>query len=391
MGWRFYARRAAQDRWLDTDVQIDPRMTWTLNGAFAGQAIVPNGVGSNKGPDGRDFWNRGDTLLLGEEDEKLAWAGICSMATPGREGLYLEFTGPFGWTNVLPYTGYAEYASADVFEVVRHLIQHGNQKPRTLNIIPDDSKSQFTAGGTRGDYPEAPARLKGQSTEQYENSAAYKAWLREVASYEDNLGVGPYTLAYWEAPYVGEEISTLADEYGFDFRERMRWKDRKELEFETHLDLADDITRRRDDVVFEDGVNMASLAVPKEDNEPYATHIIGLGAGEGRDMLMAEHDVDDKRLYSARFTNYKTVTNMDRLRALTRNDARRLSGNGATIESVQVWNTPGFAPMSSLRVGDEVRVKSDNAKPAYDIWHRIREISRMASSGVVDLSLERRD
>lgn len=391
MSWRFYARRAAQNRWLDTDVQINPMMVWALDGPFAGNAVIPNGVGPEMGPDGRKMWERGDTLLLGEENGKLAWGGICSMATPGREGLYLEFTGAFGWTSNLPYTDYVEFAQADVFEVVRHLVRHGNNIPRTINIIPDEGKSQFTAGGSRGDYPAAPARAKGQTTEQYENSAAYKAWLRQIEAYEANLGVGPYVLAYWEAPYIGEEIATLRDEYGFNLRERVRWEDKANLDFKWHLDFADDLTNRRDDIAFQSGVNMVSLALPKEDTEPYATHVIGLGAGEGRDMVRADHKVDDERLYAARFVNYKTVTQEERLRNLTRNDAKRLSGNGATIEQVQVWDTPGFAPMSSLRVGDEVRVVSTHANPPYDIWHRVKEISRSPKSAVVDLALERRD
>src|SRR5687767_3732309 len=112
MGWRFYARRAAQNRWLDTDVQIDPRMVWALDEPFAGNAIIPNGVGPDRGPDGRKVWERGDTLLLGEEDGKLSWGGVCSMATPGREGLYLEFTGVLGWSSNLPYTDYNEFAKA---------------------------------------------------------------------------------------------------------------------------------------------------------------------------------------------------------------------------------------------------------------------------------------
>jgi len=389
--WRFYAKRPAQDRWLDTNVQIDPVMTWSLNASFAGQAIIPNGIGPDKGPDKRDMWGRGDTLLLGEEDNQLAWAGICSMATPGREGLYLEFTGAFGWMNNLPYLGEYEVNKADVFDVVRHLITAGNKLPRTLNVVADNTKSQFTAGGTKGDYPEAPVRHKGQTTKEYEESGPYKAWLAQIEKYEANLGVGPYTLAWWEAPYIGEEISTMADEYGFDFRERVKWKDRRDLDFEFRLDFADDLTKRRTDIVFEEGVNLASRAQPKEDSEPYATHVIGLGAGEGRDMVRAEHDVDDPRLYSARYMNYKTVTNADRLRSLTRNDARRFSGNGASIESVQVWDTPGFAPIGSLKVGDECRVISHSSKPPYDIWHRVREITRTPSSAVVDLSLERRD
>jgi hypothetical protein len=391
MSWRFYARRAASNLWLDTNVQIDPSMRWSLNRAFSGQALIPNGIGVDKGPDGRDLWGRGDTVLFGEEDGKLSWAGICNIASPGRDGLYLEFTGAVGWWNNIPFTDYLEVAKTDVFDVVRMLTKHANEKPRSINVVPSDNKSEFTAGGTKGDYPEPPIRPQGQSQEQYENSAAYKAWLAKIAKYEENLGVGPYTIAWWEAPYVGEELTTLSEEYGFDWRERVRWADKANLVPKFRLDFADDITRRRTDIVFEDGINLASNGVPKEDEEPYAGHVIGLGAGEGRDMVRAEFTVQDERLYSARYMNYKTITKQDRLQSLVKSDAKRLSGIGTTIESVQVWDTPGFAPMSSLRVGDECRVVSKNAKPPYDIWHRVNEITRQASSGVVDLSLERRD
>lgn len=392
MTWRFYARRATSNKWLDTNVQIDPIMRWSLNRSFSGQALLSNGLNLNKAPDGRDVWGRGDTILLGEEDGKLMWGGICNIASPGRDGLYLEFTGAVGWWNNVPFDDYLEMAQADVFDVVRRIASHANAKPRTLNVTVSDDKSQFTAGGTRGDYPEQPVRPAGMTTQAYENSPQYRAWVAKIAKYEEGLGVGPYTLAWWEAPYVGEEINTLADEYGFGWRERVRWEDRANLIPQFRMDVADDLTRRRDDIVFEDGVNLASNNTPKEDTEPYADAVIGLGAGEGRDMLRAEvASNDDDRLYAAQYVNYKTVTRKERLTALSRNDLRRLRGEGATIESVRVWDTPGFAPLSSLMVGDECRVVSYNAKPPYDIWHRVTEITRQPSSGVVELALERRD
>lgn len=392
MGWRFYARRAASDLWLDTDVQIDPKMRWSLNRPLSGQAIIPNGIGPNKGSDGRNMWGRGETLLFGEQDGDLAWAGICNIASPGREGLYLEFTGAVGWWNVLPFTDDYETTRTDVFDVVRMLTAHANSKPRTLNVIPSDAKSQFTAGGSRADPPPEPVRQRGETTAEYEASDRYKEWLEAVVRYENDQGVGPYTLSWWEAPYVGEELTTLADEYAFDWRERVNWKSRADLTPEFHLDFADDITQRRHDIVFEDGVNMAGLAAPKEDTEPYADHVIGLGAGEGRDMVRAAFtSPEDGRLFAARYVNYKTIRQQERLQALIRAEAKRLGGSGATIESVSVWDSPGFAPLSTLKVGNECRVVSQNAKPSYDIWHRVKEIARTPSSGVVDLVLERRD
>lgn len=334
------------------------------------------------------MWGRGDTILFAEEDNILQWAGICTIASPDEDGLYLEFTGAVGWWHNIPFTGIYEAKNADVFDIVRALASHANQKPRSINVNPGDNNAHIIAAGDTQDYPEAPVRAKGQTVKEYEASGAYKSWKLLIERYNEGNAVPPYSLNWWEAPIVAEELEGLATEYGFDWRERVRWRDRSDLDARFLLDMRVDMRRRRHDIAFESGVNLASQAVPKEDDEPYADHIITLGAGEGKDMLRAEATDQSKRLYSAQYVSYKSVTRKARLDALAERDLKRLNQPVGKIDSVEVWDVPGFAPMSTLRPGDECRVILPNNNPSYSVWHRVMEIRRNPRSAKVSLVLE---
>jgi hypothetical protein len=387
--WRFYARRAAQNLWLDTNVQINPDMVWSVSKPMAANAVIPHGMPIQKGEDGRAMWGRGDTVLFGEEDGVLSWAGICTVASPGDDGLYLEFTGAVGWWKNIPFTdNYDSGHATDVFDVVRMLARHANSKPRTINVIPGQNNAHVVVAGDTQDYPEAPVRAKGQSTKDYEASSAYQQWKRWIEAYEQGNAVPPYSLRWWEAPVVGEEMEALATEYGFDWRESVRWKDRTKLVPQFRLAFNTDLRRRRQDIAFTDGINLASRAVPKEDDEPYADHIIALGAGEGQDMLRQQATDQSQRLYSAQYRQYKSVTRPARLLRLAQSDLARLNQPIGKIDQVEVWNVPGFAPISSLRPGDECKVNLPNENPPYSVWHRIVEVRRSPMSAKAVLMLE---
>jgi hypothetical protein len=268
------------------------------------------------------------------------------------------------------------------------LAAHANAKPRSINVIPGKNKANIIAAGDTSDYPEAPVRGKGQKTADYEASGAYKAWKAEVTRYEEAAAVPPYSLRWWEAPVVGEELDSLATEYGFDWRERVVWANKATLTPRFRLDFKVDLRRRRTDIAFTDGVNLASQAAPKEDDEPYADHVIALGAGEGQDMLRYDATDQSKRLYSAQYRQYKSVTRQTRLKAMAEKDLKRLNQPVGKIDQVEVWNVPGFAPISSLRPGDECKVNLPNNNPPYSVWHRVVEIRRKPSVAKATLVLE---
>lgn len=390
--WRFYAQRAGSGLWLDTDAQLqDVEMDWILSGPSSGEAYVPSGLAPNpKADDGRLKWSKWDTILLAEEDGNLAWGGVCTAANPDERGFKLEFTGITGWLEGIPYNDALQVWRTNVFDVVRRLVNHSATYPRNLPITVSKNDSLFTVGDAQPpDKPKEPARRKGESKSDWKDSARYKKWEDRMKKWEKQWGDNErFEIVWWESPSIGEELATLAKEASFDYLERVRWTNKARLEYEWHLDLADDIRNRRDDLAFTDGLNLAEPFDTKDSDQDYGNQVIALGAGEGRDMRRATVSTNDGRLFQAVWVEYKSVRSKDRLRQLADADLKRFSSVDPEIDTVVVWDVPGYASLDTLRCGDEVRVVSDNTQPAIDTWKRVAEITRNPVDARVTVGLE---
>lgn len=380
MGWRFYAQRPGTGLWLDTNVQLgDPELTWQLSGPSSGKALIPAGLNnSTLAEDGENVWGKGNTILYGEEDGNLSWCGWCTAADPDEKGLHLEFVGTTGWLQAIPYNAIMRTWKINVFDVVRNLIAHSKKYEPGFDLITHGRDSAWSVGDPQPpNKPRKPHRRKGESVKEYRESNRYEAWEKDVEAWDKKYGDREkFEIAWYEAPYVGEELDSLAKEIGFDYRERVKWLDKGKLTPAFHLDFEDNMVRRRDDIQFVDGVNLVQALDPKDTNDEYANRVIALGAGEGRAMARVAVGGDDGRLYQAKFVQYKTVKNLTRLRALAKADHDRVSSTDPTIGSVAVRDIPGFASISSLRVGDEVEVISQNTEPNIQAWVRVTAITR---------------
>lgn len=391
--WRYYAQRLTSGLWLDTNSQLGKvALTWSLSAPNSGKALVPTGVDANFiCEDGRPVWGKWDTILLAEEDNKLAWAGICTAANPDANGLQLEFAGPFGSMQKVDYSDIYSVWKTNVFDVVRTLMAHAYTKPDyTLRFDVGTNDSLFTVGDAQPPTkPKEPGRKKGDSISEWKATAAYKSYVTALKNWTDKYGnYEKYTVAWYEGPYVGEEIDTLAKESGFDYREGVKWTDKANLKYNPTLELADDLVKRRDDIAFIDGMNIAKALDPKDGNEKFANRVIGLGSGEGRKMAQVTAGGSDGRLYQAEFMQYKSIANLTRLRSLAQADHTNLNNKDPKIGSLTVWDVPGFSSVSTLRVGDEVQVKSENTTPSIDAWVRIKQMTRDPELPVAVLTVE---
>lgn len=390
--WRFYAQRASSGLVLDTDVQLgETNLDWSLSAPCGGDAYLPSGMATNPvAEDGRLFWSKWDTILLGEEDGELAWAGICVAANPDEKGRKLEFIGPRGWLERVPYNSTLLTWRANAFDVARELINHSKKYPNSIPFALGNNKSAFTVGDIEPPAkPKPPPRRKGEKKSEWQNSKRYQNYRDALTDWNDLYGQRKrYEVVWWEAPYIGEEFDSLAKEVGFDYRETFRWKNRNTLVPEFGIQLGDRIATRRTDIELVDGVNLAKPLDTKDSDDPYANAIFGLGAGEGKSMIRAEATVNDSRLYQAEFIAYKSVRDKARLRSLVQADLKNYSNIDPDIDTVVAWDMPGYASLASLRCGDEVRVMSDNATPVVDTWRRVASISRNPVQSVVTIGLE---
>lgn len=390
--WRYYAQRATNGLWLDNDVQLqDLTMDWSLSAPNSGDAYLPEGMLLNpKASDGRLLWSRWDTMLLAEEDGDLAWAGICTGANPDEKGYKLEFVGPSGWLQRVPYTGALQVWESNAFDVARSLIRHSLKYNNRLEFELGHNNSEFTVGDEQPPHkPKEPARKKGESKTEFYDSKRYKQYKDDLDEWNKKYSERKrFEVVWWDSPYVGEELDSLAKEVGFDYRERVAWADKGALTPKYAIDLSDHFAKRRDDIKFVDGMNLAAPLDTKDGDQEYANHVLGLGAGEGKAMVRAGAGVNDGRLYQAEFMQYKGIRNEKRLRALAEADLKRLSNTDPDIDNVVIWDIPGYASVSTLRCGDEVEVVSDNHTPAIASWRRVVSISRNPVESVVTVGLE---
>lgn len=342
------------------------------------------------GEDGEPIWSKWNTLLLAEEDGKLAWAGICTTADPTDKGLDLEFVGPRGWLQGVPFLDVLSVWKTNAFDVLRTLLAHSEQYTPGFKFVVPTHDSQYTVGDPNPPpKPKKPGRRKGESKTDYADSDRIKKWEKEAKQWDEDYGdYERFEIAYYEGPYVGEEMDTLAKEVGFDYREGVEWVDPNTRKVRYTLYFADSIRNRRTDIEFVDGINIAAALDPSAGDEKYANHVITLGAGEGRKMRTGEAVSDDGRLYQGEFVEYKDIRQQDRLRKLAQADVDRLSNTTPKIGSVVVWDVAGFASISTLRVGDEVKIVSENTTPRFEAWHLVTGITRNPTLSTVTLNVE---
>lgn len=393
MAWRFYAQRATTGEWLNTNAQLaDVELEWVLSAPGFASAAIPNGMDVNPiASDGRPTWGRFDTLLYAEEDGLLEWVGACTSANPDKGGLRLEFVGPTGLLQKIPYTDLYRQWEIDVIKVVRHLVKHANDKPDTLNIEVAGNELGLTVGDPEPPKkPEKPTRKKGETKKEFQDSKRYKAWEKKQKEWDDKYGDHQrYELLKWESPFIGEEIDNLAGEVGFDYREQFRWVDRGALKSELKMRVDETMGQRREDIQFIDGVNLAKALNPKDGGDEFANRVIGLGAGEGQKMRRVSVGGSDGRLYQAEYVQYKNLKNEDRLRKRAKVILDNLKTTTPEIDTVDIWDTPGMADIRTINVGDEIQVRSDNFAPPVAAWTRVVRIIRRPNSNIATVELVR--
>lgn len=391
-GWRYYVRRPVSREWLDTNAQLsEVVLDWSLSGPNTAQATLLDGLGNMKGSDGKPVFSKFRTELFVEEDGKLIWGGVCTSAAPnGKNGTTVEFVSPSGILQRVPYMEERRWWTSDAIEMINYLVAYASGRRNAIQVYVDKEKSAYTLGdGQPPSRPTPPARPKGWTMAQYQASAEYKRWKAAddawVAQYKDYK---PFELLWWEAPYVGEEIDNICKMFNIDYRDTVSWQGPMNPRYD--IVVRDNIVRRRADIRLEDGVNLAEALDPTDDEEEFATELIGLGAGEGRSMVRTSvSNPQDDRVYQGVYVSHKSVRNPNTLRALLTPEFNLLNQDDMQVDQATVWDTPGFASVASLQPGDEVSVLSRYTSPRVSTWRKIVGIARSQDSAKVALELDR--
>lgn len=379
MAWRLYAQRSTTGEWLDTNVGASLDVTWQLNGAGRAKGLIPTSLDTPRGADGRPLWLERGTTLYAEEDGQLKWVGLCSWQRRTSAGRELEFKGMKWGYDLIGYTSRIRQWEPHPYDVVADLLDNAHGQPDGdlgMTLVRQGAPDGYPGDEQPPeDRPKKVNRRKGETSAEY---AARQARRREdQAEWDKKYGDRrPYELAWWEAPYVGEELSELARELPFDYYERHEWADREALTRRSELVVTARKGTQRPDLALVEGVNIAVPLDPTTDADTYGNQVILLGAGEGSKMRRAAIGARDGRVRTTRYGEAKHVRNEARLRSLARRRFERME------VSVRLEEATMRGELGGLELGDEVPVESS----VFNGWCRVYGITRNTATGNVVLT-----
>lgn len=193
----------------------------------------------------------------------------------------------------------------------------------------------------------------------------WRRWKRRLKflrkQWEDEYGDRePYKLSWWEETDMGEEAARLAEEGGFEWRERHSWTDGTKTAVAHRLQLGwPSIGQdKRATIILEitdDGSGvLAEFPEPEHGGEKYASHVMAIGAGEGRKTRRAFVGGDNSRLRRVLTIARKRVKRKKRLESIAREE-RSYRVLMRHIDEVAVHDTTGT--LGDLRLGDTISVR----------------------------------
>lgn len=130
------------------------------------------------------------------------------------------------------------------------------------------------------------------------------------------------------------------------------------------------IGARRDDLVFEQGINIVSELHLVRNGEEYANAGVGIGAGEGTKAVRSSIASTSPRMRRVAVVEDKNIKKKADLTAQMRKDIRRRSGE-PYVQEIEVVDHP-LAPMFSWNVGDHILIQGE--VPHYGDYAELHKI-----------------
>lgn len=327
---------------IDFDIPMsDVAVTDSLSAPCQVTGTVPMAFQHLQAWDGLPVYSEWDTRLLVEEDGEFLGQGILVRTGIDNEKLSLDCAGFSYYAKGQPYEGDYSATGVDPADAFREIWEHLQSRPYgDMGVVVDSTTTGRKIGvegdGTGGEYTD-----------------------------------GPYRLNWWETHDLGAKQDELAKLGPFDYHEKSRWlipdetiEDRIEIGYPR-------IGRRRHDLSFAVGTNIFTPPSLSRDGENFATGLLVLGAGEGREMVRALVDSGmTGRLRRIAVLSDRNLTSVSTASARGREElARRLILNDFTTVSVTDY-------IGRWNVGDEVPVQVVTDWIDTTVWVRILSSTR---------------
>lgn len=370
MTWRYFATRLNGD---GTEDLIAPELplsvesfTHTLSGPNAMTASIDFEVAHLKDEEGRPVFHRWETAIYAEKDDVIRWGGILKNIEEDGQRLVLTVEGFFSYAYGQPYDGEETYIQADPLVIARHIWEHLQaQDGGNIALVLDETTS--------------PVRV-GTETEDVE----FETGEGNQVSFE----AGPYKLAFFQTHDLGGEFDNLAEATPFDYAEVHEWsgdtiRHRLRLGYPT-------LGTKREDLRFVVGENVFTDPVVEQDGDLYASHVVVLGSGEGREMVRGTAEVNERDgLRRVKVITDKSAGSTPRADAIANAELQARLGV-ENISSLTIIDHP-HAPLGALDVGDEILVQGSGRgwNGSLYLWVRVLEITTSPSAESATLTVTR--
>lgn len=370
MTWRYHAFTAAGDgRTVLAASNLDlssPAVVRDLSGPGSVSGTITPEIARYKDSSGRPIFLPYRTILVAEYAGRIT-AGVLEGMDIEGPNLRLEAPGLIsGLLRGTAHTGVFSGVKVDPLDVVREqIIGHAQSQP----------------GGDLGITVD-PLRTRVRIGEE----------LREVefstgAGQDVAFEAGPYVLAWYKTDDLGKELDDLAVETPFDYLLETRWKTATELTHNLRLGHPR-IGSRRNELRFMVGENIVDEPTQTFAGEEYASEVLVLGAGEGRDMIRGTARKSGGRLRRVRTITDKSITSRARADRVAADELKRGLGE-ADITQVTVAEHPN-APLTAFDVGDEINLQWPSGwTPRGDLWVRVLSIEYQPDLDQAVLSVAR--
>jgi len=362
MAWRFLAQRLNGDgtgTFVSTDLPLgDVTFTSTLSGDFTLSGAIdprhPNAIGA----DGQPIIRQWSTAIYPEIDGLIRGGGIATGLSFDGPVMQIDAVGFTGYPRGMPYTDSWYGVEIDPLDAARHIWTH----------------LQGKAGGDLGlvlDGTTSPVRI-GEELEEVE----FETGEGELVQFE----AGPYKLAWWVTDDLGREFDDLAAETPFEYLEEHSWNE-GQTDIVHRLRLGyPRLGRRRPDLRFVLGENVAIMPSISRPEEDYASEVLVLGSGEGQDMIRGLSGRSTAgRLRRVSVVDDKAIQSKTRANDRAARELARLNGD-IEVATIEIRNH-SHAPVGSFSPGDEIRLQADTDWVNVDDWFRILTVTTNPSEG----------
>lgn len=364
MTWKYIAQRISgpsAGTFLDWNLPLrDVEITNGIGPSWLTGVLDPE-MPFTTAEDDLPLFDQWSTAIWAQEGGVIRGGGILTNDVYEGPKRALNCMGYAGYPKGIPWTGEMSEVQIDPLEITRRIWNHVQSFQRgNLGVLVDATTSPVRLG-----TPEP-----GEDEENPDPNA------------------GPYELNWWDVPDCGDEIDALSKQTPFDYSEEHAWRPGAQV-IEHRIRLGyPRLGRRRHDLRFVLGENIKNIPVVHKKGSEFANEILGIGAGEGRDMIRLSTPGINHRLRRVYVLSDKSVSSVDRLRAYNK-IALDIKSDQLLIDQITVMNHLN-ARIGSWAPGDEILVQADVGWTKINVWCRVRSTTiRPDESDIAVLALEK--